>query len=222
LEEAREMTLTMPFTLELHGESRELSAEVIATLDENNIVSVTSIEPVVIGVEDFDLGDGLMRLEDAFYGVIRPTFPVSFKFVFRAYETDLPVLVGSSKIPPEVCEARLSEASTTGRISFEKGSHDVAGSSEPTLKKVVGIVNECEGLTITVEGHTDSVGSENANQTLSERRAGSVAKYLVKLGLPKNRVNAEGRGEASPIAPNDTAVNRAKNRRIEFHVDPQT
>ena len=104
-------------------------------------------------------------------------------------------------------------------MSFQKGSYEVAETSRSTLERVATIVDECDGLTITVEGHTDSVGAERANQALSERRAESVAKYLVKLGLPESRVSARGRGEAAPIAPNDTAENRAKNRRIEFHVD---
>lgn len=221
LEEQRQTTMTLPFTLDLHGVSQELSAEVVATLGADNAVSVRSVAPVVVRAEDFGLAEGIERLENAFYGEITPEFPVSFNFVFRPYETDLPGLARSSVPTPEVCETRLSEAATTGGVSFQNGSAEVAESSRPTLERVVGIVQDCEGLTITVEGHTDSVGAESANQALSERRANSVAKYLVRIGLPENRVSARGRGETAPIAPNDTADNRAKNRRIEFHIDQQ-
>ena len=220
LDERRALTIKLPFSLELHGKTKDLSAEVLATVGEGKVVSVRSVAPIIIQAEDFGLSPGLSRLQDAYYGEIQPAFPVSFNFVFRPYETDLPVLVtSSSKATPEVCATRLTEASTSGQVSFQKGSYEVAETSRPTLERVATIVDECDGLTITVEGHTDSVGAERANQALSERRAESVAKYLVKLGLPESRVSARGRGEAAPIAPNDTAENRAKNRRIEFHVD---
>jgi len=219
LEENRQSEMTLPITLDLHGETKDLSAKVLVSVGEENAVSVVSAAPVVIRAKDFGLMEGLSRLQDAYYGDIQQEFPVSFKFVFRPYETDLPVLASANEMTPEICENRLSEAATTGRVSFQKGSHEVAESSRPMLEKVADIVNECEGMTITVEGHTDSVGAESSNKALSERRADSVAKYLVKMGLSENRVNAEGRGETTPIAPNDTADNRAKNRRIEFHAD---
>jgi len=76
LEEQRQTTMTLPFSLDLHGQSRELSATVIATLDEDNSVSVKSAVPVVIRAEDFGLSEGLERLENAFYGEIKPEFPV--------------------------------------------------------------------------------------------------------------------------------------------------
>jgi len=219
LEKQGQMSISLPFTLDLHGEKQALSAEVIASVGEEKTVSVRSVAPVIIRADDFGLMAGLSRLEDAFYGDLQSEFPVSFNFVFRPYETDLPVLVSTSRVTPEVCATRLSEAVVPGEVRFQKGNHEIAEASRPALERVVGIVNECEGLTITVEGHTDSVGAAKSNQTLSERRAESVVKYLIKIGLPENRVSAKGRGETSPIAPNDTAGNRAKNRRIEFHFD---
>lgn len=219
LEKERQKIMTLPISLDLHGRTQEMSAEVVAALNENNTVSVSSVAPIMVRPDEFDLMDGLERLEDAFYGEIRPEFPVSFNFVFRPYETDLPMLVATTDVTPEACETRLSEAATAGQVQFQKGSYEVADSSKPALERVYQVVNACAGLTITVEGHTDSVGKKTANQSLSERRAASVARYLVKMGLPENRVSARGRGESAPIAPNDTPDNRAKNRRIEFHVD---
>ena len=69
-------------------------------------------------------------------------------------------------------------------------------------------------------GHTDSVGSEAYNQKLSLARAESVKTYMVSQGLPAAKVRVEGKGESSPIAPNDTEEGRAKNRRVEITVIP--
>jgi hypothetical protein len=69
-----------------------------------------------------------------------------------------------------------------------------------------------------VEGHTDSVGSDAYNQTLSEKRANSVRQYLVNKGYPDDKITAVGMGETSPIADNTTKEGRAENRRVEFHL----
>lgn len=71
---------------------------------------------------------------------------------------------------------------------------------------------------ITVEGHTDSIGSESYNQVLSERRANAVAKYLEGRGIEGSKIKAFGVGEANPVAPNDTPANRYLNRRVEITV----
>ncbi len=72
---------------------------------------------------------------------------------------------------------------------------------------------------ITVEGHTDSIGSESYNQSLSERRANAVADYLTGRGLDRSKIKAFGVGEANPVAPNDTPANRYLNRRVEISVN---
>jgi outer membrane protein OmpA-like peptidoglycan-associated protein len=69
---------------------------------------------------------------------------------------------------------------------------------------------------IRVEGHTDDRGAEKANLDLSQRRAQAVVAYLVRKGVAAARLEAAGFGEARPIAPNDTAENRGRNRRVEF------
>lgn len=85
------------------------------------------------------------------------------------------------------------------------------------LKGAKEIFDMNPDLTVTVEGHTCSIGSEAYNQKLSERRAKAVVKYLVdKVGVPASKLNAVGYGETRPAYPNDTEENRAKNRRVEF------
>lgn len=73
-------------------------------------------------------------------------------------------------------------------------------------------------MMIEVSGHTDSDGSDLTNQRLSEQRARSVANYLTTKGIDVARFTVVGRGESQPIAANDTAANKARNRRIEFQV----
>jgi outer membrane protein OmpA-like peptidoglycan-associated protein len=74
------------------------------------------------------------------------------------------------------------------------------------------------GLRIEISGHTDSLGPQAINLTLSEKRATAVKNYLIAHGVASDRLRAEGYGEFNPIATNETEEGRAKNRRVEFKV----
>ena len=91
-------------------------------------------------------------------------------------------------------------------------------SNKPLIDAVVDVVGKCPGLKIEVSGHTDSDGADGYNQQLSERRAQSVMKAVVRGGVPAEQLTAVGYGETKPVAPNDTWKNKALNRRIEFTV----
>ena len=87
--------------------------------------------------------------------------------------------------------------------------------------KLDDLVGKIQGINLEViiaVGHTDSVGSDAYNQSLSVRRAEAVKAYLVSKGIEKNRVYTEGKGEKQPVADNKTAEGRAKNRRVEIEV----
>lgn len=71
-------------------------------------------------------------------------------------------------------------------------------------------------LKFCIEGHTDSDGADDGNQTLSEKRAEAVRKELIKLGIDSNRLTSKGWGETKPVADNNTAEGKAQNRRVEF------
>lgn len=72
---------------------------------------------------------------------------------------------------------------------------------------------------VRVEGHTDNVGAGELNRKLSKARATAVTDWLVKHGIDKSRVTAEGFGPTRPLQPNDTDAGRSANRRVEFHID---
>jgi OOP family OmpA-OmpF porin len=87
--------------------------------------------------------------------------------------------------------------------------------------KLDDLVGKVKGINLEViiaVGHTDAVGSDGYNQTLSVKRAESVKAYLVSKGIEKNRVYTEGKGEKQPVADNKTSEGRAKNRRVEIEV----
>ena len=117
-----------------------------------------------------------------------------------------------------VCEGDLRNAHNAGSIQFERASDVIVRASLPTLRQLADIAGKCENVLIEIEGHTDSEGVPERNQPLSERRAQSVVNFLVDHGISAERIKAIGYGDTKPIAPNDTAENRAKNRRIEFSV----
>ena len=104
-------------------------------------------------------------------------------------------------------------------VLFDTAQYALRPLARERLAKVAGIILGHPGLRLEVEGHTDSVGGDAYNQTLSEQRAGSVRDYLIRQGMSTmNSVLAKGFGEAQPVASNDTAAGRQLNRRVELIV----
>lgn len=103
-------------------------------------------------------------------------------------------------------------------IQFETGKAIIKPVSFPILDEVMTLMKARRDLKVGVYGHTDSVGSDDANMILSKNRAASCVKYLVEHGISSSRLQSEGFGETKPIQTNDTAEGRAKNRRTEFKV----
>jgi len=105
-----------------------------------------------------------------------------------------------------------------GDVLFDFGKYNLRSEAREKLAKLTGIVLAHPGLKLAVEGHTDSVGGDEANQKLSEQRADVVRQYLIGEGLPDASVSSQGFGKTSPVADNDTASGRQKNRRVEIVV----
>ncbi len=103
-------------------------------------------------------------------------------------------------------------------VLFDTAKYTLRPAAREKLAKISGIVLAHPGLNLKVEGHTDSVGSEEYNQLLSEQRASSVRDFLVQQGVPDISVTSRGFGKTQPAATNDTAEGRAKNRRVELVV----
>jgi outer membrane protein OmpA-like peptidoglycan-associated protein len=101
-------------------------------------------------------------------------------------------------------------------VLFKSGSFELLSGARERLAKVSGIVLAYPSLHLEVEGHTDSIGSDEYNQQLSERRAMAVRDYLVQQGIASDAVGASGLGKSVPIASNDTAEGRQQNRRVEI------
>ncbi len=100
-------------------------------------------------------------------------------------------------------------------LFFDTGKFTILSNSIPELKRIAKIIQE-NNLKVVIEGHTDNVGEDAANLTLSEQRANAVKEFLVKEGCNPNQLNTKGFGKTKPIAPNDTEKGRAKNRRVEL------
>ena len=101
-------------------------------------------------------------------------------------------------------------------VNFKSGSSLLTDESYAVLDKVAAGLVDHPDVTIEIRGFTDSVGPAAVNEKLSLQRANSVKQYLIDKGVEEYRLKAVGYGEKLPIAPNDTAEGRAKNRRIEF------
>lgn len=103
---------------------------------------------------------------------------------------------------------------TLGDVLFESGRADLRAGADSKLNKLVAFLNKYPDRVVTIEGYTDSVGSEDYNQALSQRRADSVRSYLLREGIESGRISASGMGENNPVAGNDSALGRQQNRRV--------
>jgi OmpA-OmpF porin, OOP family len=230
----RRKSVRLPFSLSLHGIRRELEADVTVTLLGDDQVAVASGTPIMLKLEDFALLEGMRKLEEAAGVTIVPSTTVTFAFVFARNGTSAPpateapvaqlpvvpaaVALEAETFDMEACVGRFEILSRTGNIHFPSGSARLDQRSAPLLDSIVDIINRCPDLVVKIAGHTDSDGGEAANQRLSEARAASVARYLAAQGVAADRMVSTGYGELQPVAPNDTAENKLRNRRIEFAV----
>ncbi len=105
-------------------------------------------------------------------------------------------------------------------VSFDFDSAAIKHGFQGTLDKLANIIQKYDKTIIHVVGHTDSVGSDEYNQRLSERRARAVGEYLMNHGVQASRVQMEGRGETQPRASNATEAGRQLNRRVEIFLQP--
>ncbi len=116
---------------------------------------------------------------------------------------------------PNVCDGL---SGVLDGVNFHTDSADITGASTWVLDEIASQLLSCDTVTAEISAHTDSIGEEAYNQALSERRARSVVGYLIKRGLPRDRLSAIAFGESRPIDSNLTTNGRSRNRRVEISV----
>lgn len=128
-----------------------------------------------------------------------------------------PLAVTASPPPPPPRKVEKIEIRET--IQFETGKAVIKKRSHSVLDEVVKVMKDRPGIKkVRIEGHTDSVGDAEKNRKLSQARAKSVLEYLVKKGVARERLEAQGYGPDKPIADNNTDEGKTKNRRVEFTI----
>ena len=101
-------------------------------------------------------------------------------------------------------------------INFDSNSDVIRPESKNVLEQITALLKENASWKMTVEGHTDNVGGEAFNQTLSDKRARAVKEFLTKAGIASDRLTAVGKGLTAPVASNENEIGRAQNRRVEL------
>lgn len=157
---------------------------------------------------ELDEGDFIFRVP----GADVPAQPAPDPGTPKEVEDPPPPPPAALPPPPPPAPRRIFEVSGTW---FDAGKGLITPEGSRRLDQVVGIMRADPALSVTVEGHTDSVGYDSANQQMSERRADAVRDYLVANGVHASRITTRGFGETRPVASNDTPEGRAQNRRVE-------
>lgn len=119
---------------------------------------------------------------------------------------------------PEAVEAAIVEVTRVEGITFNSGTANISNAGQLVLDDIAAILIADPNLSVTIEGHTDSVGNPETNLQLSLARAIAVAEYLVAVGVDEASLTPVGSGDTDPIGDNETQEGRAANRRIEFIV----
>jgi OOP family OmpA-OmpF porin len=120
--------------------------------------------------------------------------------------------------PPPPAAKPVERTIILDNVLFDFDKTAVKPDGAKILDRLIVFLKENSDKRVDLEGHTDSVGTDQYNQTLSEKRAASVKEYLTSRGVAAGRVTTKGFGESKPIADNKTADGRAKNRRVEIKV----
>ncbi|MBI4515500.1 MAG: OmpA family protein [Deltaproteobacteria bacterium] len=118
--------------------------------------------------------------------------------------------------PPVPAPAKMKAKIVLRGVRFDSGKADIRSDAVPVLEEAAATLRDNPDLAVVVAGHTDANGSAAANDQLSLRRATAVRDYLVKLGVPAQRLTARGKGENEPVASNESDTGRAENRRVEL------
>ena len=142
-------------------------------------------------------------------------------FRMELFSDEFSTLISNFRIAaglPDMRNKLITEGKlVTYGILFDVNSDKLKIESFPTIKEIANVLKDNPTVKVKIVGHTDSDGADELNLDLSKRRSESVKIELVKtFGIEELRIETEGQGETNPVAPNDSGVNKAKNRRVEF------
>lgn len=142
------------------------------------------------------------------------------KFISISDNLDLTNIAAYQEITRDLYLVPLEVGSTIrlNNIFFDFGKATLRPESFPELDRLVGYMNENGGMEIELSGHTDNVGSKDANLKLSDDRAKAVTEYIVSKGIDAKRIKSLGYGETKPVSTNDTDEGKQMNRRVEFTI----
>ena len=130
------------------------------------------------------------------------------------WDQDAPLPVAPP--PPPAPTPEVKQKIVLRGVNFDFDRAEIRDDAASILDEAARILGENTDVNVSVEGHTDSVGTEEYNQSLSERRAAAVQDYLAGAGVGADRLSTKGMGESDPVASNDTGDGRAQNRRVEL------
>jgi len=144
----------------------------------------------------------------------------------RQGASDAEAMANASKLRADSLESELADLKakrterglvlTLGDVLFDTGGATLKSGAYATLDRLASALKDRSGRSVMIEGHTDDVGSDTANQALSLRRAESVQMALMQRGVSSTQMQVMGRGEMAPVAGNDNAAGRQQNRRVEL------
>lgn len=136
-------------------------------------------------------------------------------------EKDMRDALATSEAAAVEREGNLLSVTFKGDVTFDTNSTEVRPGLISEIDRVAGVLNQYPDTFIRVDGHTDSMGSNEYNMDLSSRRANAVKTLLAQRGVADTRIEVVGFGETMPVATNDTEAGRQKNRRVEIKIAPQ-
>ncbi len=147
----------------------------------------------------------------------KPTPPVAKKEEKRVVDDAIVIEETELSVKVEVYENLvIGKRYRLGSVNFDQSTPNLKPKSNVQLEKLIRTLKLNPKLKIEITGHTDNVGDARANQYLSEQRATKIGNFIFNGGIIENRIFTFGKGQEEPIAPNDSELNRAKNRRVEF------
>ncbi|MGZ3900221.1 MAG: OmpA family protein [Bacteroidia bacterium] len=221
------------------GNEDIVKIKLITELRPNPVVLITgkvfnakTKEPIGASIEYENLADGKnvgVAQSNAQTGEYKIVLPYGKNYGFMAYtekfisvsdNLDLSSVAEYKEITRDLYLVPLEVGSTIrlNNIFFDVAKATLRPESFPELDRLAGLMTDNGKMQIELSGHTDNVGSDEANMKLSSDRAKTVTDYLVGLGIAAERIQAKGYGETKPLGTNDTEEGRQLNRRVEFTI----